>query len=343
MAQETGYNFTFLSAVDSRRRGPRKPTPWLWPDYLPPGAIGIFDGDPGLGKSFVTCDLAARVSVGANWPGGAKGGRPAGTIMLAAEDDRETLVDRLHASGADLTKVGILSDVMGEIPSLPRDIPIIEELVVKHKVKLVIIDPIMVFLGVDSNRDQSVRKAVAPLAAMAQRTGCTVIMVRHLIKSGGRNAKHGGAGSMGLIGQCRFGYMFGADADDPNRRIVATVKMNLAPSPPSLAYRLSSGRAVWEDKPVEIDADDLMMNRRVDTAERNERQEAVDFLRGYLSDQGGIAWPVDILKEGRESGYTQSQLRTAKKKLKVRSRKVRNSWLWCLPEHDPHTRLHVVG
>ena len=35
---------------------------WLWPGRLPLGKLAVLDGDPGLGKSVVTLDLAARVS-----------------------------------------------------------------------------------------------------------------------------------------------------------------------------------------------------------------------------------------------------------------------------------------
>ena len=32
---------------------------WLWPDRIPLGKLTLLAGDPGLGKSFVTCDMAA--------------------------------------------------------------------------------------------------------------------------------------------------------------------------------------------------------------------------------------------------------------------------------------------
>ena len=37
---------------------------WLWPGRIPRGKLTILDGDPGLGKSVLTMDLAARVSRG---------------------------------------------------------------------------------------------------------------------------------------------------------------------------------------------------------------------------------------------------------------------------------------
>ena len=35
---------------------------WLWPGRIPLGKVTVIAGDPGLGKSLVTLDLAARVS-----------------------------------------------------------------------------------------------------------------------------------------------------------------------------------------------------------------------------------------------------------------------------------------
>jgi primase-polymerase (primpol)-like protein len=37
---------------------------WLWPGWLARGKLAVLEGDPGLGKSTLTMDLAARVSTG---------------------------------------------------------------------------------------------------------------------------------------------------------------------------------------------------------------------------------------------------------------------------------------
>jgi hypothetical protein len=48
---------------------------WLWPERIPLGKITVFSGDPGLGKSYVALDIAARVSNGSEWPGEEEGTR----------------------------------------------------------------------------------------------------------------------------------------------------------------------------------------------------------------------------------------------------------------------------
>src|SRR5712692_4785507 len=46
---------------------------WLWPGRIPLGKITILDGDPGMGKSLLAIDLAARVSTGQPMPDGTSG------------------------------------------------------------------------------------------------------------------------------------------------------------------------------------------------------------------------------------------------------------------------------
>ena len=43
---------------------PAEALSWLWPGRIPLGKLTLLFGDPGLGKSFITMDLAARVSRG---------------------------------------------------------------------------------------------------------------------------------------------------------------------------------------------------------------------------------------------------------------------------------------
>lgn len=83
--------------IDSR------PLEWLWHGVLPLGKLVCLCGEPGLGKSFVVADIAARVSRGL------EGREPSGVIILNAEDDpADTTRPRLEAAGdegADLSRV----------------------------------------------------------------------------------------------------------------------------------------------------------------------------------------------------------------------------------------------
>lgn len=53
---------------------------WLWPGRIPANAITVLAGDPGLGKSLLTIELAARLTRGRLAP------KPSSVVMLTAED-----------------------------------------------------------------------------------------------------------------------------------------------------------------------------------------------------------------------------------------------------------------
>src|SRR5215831_18925310 len=80
-----------------------EPVKWLWPGRVAIGKHTALAGEPGGGKSQLTIDLAARVSMGAKLPCGEGTASQGAVIILSAEDsDADTIVPRLHAAGADL-------------------------------------------------------------------------------------------------------------------------------------------------------------------------------------------------------------------------------------------------
>ena len=47
-----------------------EPIDWLWPGHIAAGKLTLIDGDPGVGKSLITLDLAARLTTGREFPDG---------------------------------------------------------------------------------------------------------------------------------------------------------------------------------------------------------------------------------------------------------------------------------
>ncbi|MFL5657185.1 MAG: AAA family ATPase [Ktedonobacteraceae bacterium] len=66
--------------------------------------------------------------------------------------------------------------------SLSHDLELLEDAIKSMKAVLVIFDPLMAVLGhnINSSSDQSVREVFTPLAQLAERTGCAVLIIRHL-------------------------------------------------------------------------------------------------------------------------------------------------------------------
>lgn len=213
-----------------------QPVRWLWRGYIPLGKVTIIDGDPGLGKSLISLDIAACISKQRPLPDGtlADLDEPTGTVILSVEDDlADTLRPRLDVADADVERIVHLTAIHEEngerIPTL-ADLDAIRTAIKTVKAKLVIIDPLMAYLPGDANshKDQDIRRNLAPLAKLAAETGVAVMVVRHLNKSEGKNPLYRGGGSIGIIGAARSGLIVAKDSEDENRRILAVSKSNLA-------------------------------------------------------------------------------------------------------------------
>lgn len=321
---------------------------WLWPDRVPLGKLTMLDGDPGLGKSTLLLDLAARLSVGASMPDGSvpEVEGPVGTVLLTAEDGlADTVRPRLDAAGGDPERVVAVNHVPtqdGE-PRLPHigDADQLYRALESVGARLVVVDPLMAYLpsDVNSHRDQDVRRALAPLADLADETGVSVVAVRHLNKSGGSNPKYRGGGSIGLIGAARSGLLVAEDPDAPERRVLAPTKSNLAQDAPSLTYKLveaSNGSVAvsWEGE-SEHPAEALLETKSAD--ERTAQDEAVDFLRERLRN-GPV--PVSELKsDAQKLGVSWRTFRRAKSQLGVEHFRegglgAAGRWSWQLTNPD---------
>lgn len=89
-----------------------KPVAWLWKGRIAKGRPTVIAGDPGLGKSLVTANLAAHITTGRPWPVDAAPCERGSVIILSAEDDPEdTIRPRLDAAGADVSQVHIIEAV----------------------------------------------------------------------------------------------------------------------------------------------------------------------------------------------------------------------------------------
>ena len=157
-----------------------RPAAWLWRSWLPLGKLAILDGDPGLGKSTLLFDLAARVSSNGIMPDGAQG-VSGNVIILNAEDDpAETIRPRLAAAGANLERVFHLGEVNAgsrrRRAQIPDDVPLLGRLIAEQDARLLIVDPLLASLaGADANCDQHIRRVLQQISTMAQQHGCTVI------------------------------------------------------------------------------------------------------------------------------------------------------------------------
>lgn len=350
-----------LDALDRRRHGLQiqraseieaRRLDWIWEGRIPRGKLSLVAGEGGLGKSLALIDIAARITRGKPWPCG-EGHAPKGSVIfLCAEDDAEdTVVPRLMAAEADLSKVFIISAVKeanGQRRgfSFQRDLTLLEDQVrAIGDVLLANVDPITSYLGqVDSHKNAELRSVLEPLSEMAARHRIAVLANTHLNKGVGP-ANNRIIGSVGFVNLARAAFIVTADKEDQGRRLFIPSKANLGRPREALAYAIReepvaligdeaiwAPKVIWEDKTVAISADEAVAPEGQSGAD-SALDDAVAFLEDALS-QGAMA-VAEIKKQSRDAGVAERTLRRAKDRLGVIARKsaseVNGPWKWALP------------
>jgi putative DNA primase/helicase len=317
-----------------------EPVEWCWPGRVAVGKLALIIGNPGEGKSTLTYDITSRVTVGRDWPDGATT-RAGAVIILSAEDGlADTVRPRVDAQRGDATHVYVLRAVRiaGRDCSfnLDRDLPALEQAIRATGALLVTVDPLSAYLGArDSFKDSDIRGLLTPLAEMADRCHVAVVGVLHLTKGAQRRLLLRAQGNIAFVAQARTVLAVGEDPEAPGRRLLVSIKNNLGPAAPALAFRLGDAGLVWEPAPVEGSAEDLLATDELGTrSERRALETATEFLRDTLT--GGPVASKELMADARANGIATRTLERAKQDLRLRAgRHGRGPWYWMLPASEP--------
>ena len=313
---------------------------WLVDGRIAMGKLNMLAGDPGLGKSFITLELASRVSRGEI--GALPDGSAGRTIIMSAEDDpRDTLAPRLIAMGADRSRIRLFNgfkdpDGYAVFPELDRDAGHFARwLDAMGDVSLIVIDPISAYMGdTDSHKNAEVRKVLGKLSDIACATGAAVLCVSHLNKDSGSGKKaiYRTMGSLAFTAAARTVQLVTKYEDRNNpgasahKRVVSMVKNNLGPMLPSTVYSIEDGRLVWHDEQLEGDADRFASGRAEFVSGETKGDRAVVFLEEVL--RGGAVAVTEAVEAGQAMGFTRKMLEKTKREMGVIATKVGSVWYW---------------
>jgi hypothetical protein len=340
----------FISATQVQAH----PVDWLWPGRLARGQLHLLDGDPGLGKSLVLIDLAARLSSGRPFPEATATLPPTAVVLITAEDSAgDVVLPRLIAAGADRQHITLWERLPGE-PSFrfPSQIERLAEVVRQKQAGLVVLDPLLAFLdpSVNIGSDPSVRQALAALTDLAAAQRCALLALRHLNKGSGTHALYRGLASIAFMAVSRLAWLAGRDPKVPEQFVLSSVKNNLDPPQPSLAYRIRSvpgdvgdvGCVEWLGLSPWTELDLL----RANPARRQKRQRACLFLQAFLRE--GPRTTQEVFQKGKAQGLSRRTLQRAAEDLKVRSERVARSvydipTYWLLAGQELPAQLRPPG
>ena len=243
--------------------GARTEPDWVLPG-LPVRDVGMIAAPGGTGKTRLGLQLAVGVALGDGWPWPGWS-RPAGRVLyLAAEEHADTLVDRLRAVAqatsmpsvdmdrldemldlhsmttlpdATLSRFGVEGPLTAALLGLPRG-----------SYRLIVIDPIASFAGVDAENDNAATtRVIKYLRAVGEATAAAVLVLHHVAKAAILNGQtHLAVSARGAVALtdgvrwqaqlCRLSESQAASVDDPSsyRRLVV-----------AKANHVKDGEAAW--------------------------------------------------------------------------------------------------
>jgi putative DNA primase/helicase len=327
---------------------------WLWPGWLARGKPHVLAGAPGTGKTTIAIDFAACVSAGRALPSGWRPQRGNVLIWSGEDDPADTLVPRLIAAGADLSRIQFVGEVLehGQHYSFDpaRDVPKLAAAAVSvENLALLIVDPLVSAVSGDSHKNAEVRRGLQPLVDFAAARDAALLGITHYSKgTQGREPLERVTGSLAFGALARIVYgtvRQESEGDDaPRKMMLARAKSNIGPDGGGFTYAfeqtelaehggLSASRIVW-GAAVEGTARELLAEAEPEDDDRSESGECADWLREEL--KPGERDAATMKREGAKMGYTSKIIRRAREKLGVKPRKdsFDKGWVWALPVRE---------
>lgn len=307
--------FTYASEVQEQ------PIEWLWEGRLAKGELTLGVGDAGLGKGLSIAKLIAHITRGLLLPGGPKLSS-GGVILMSPEDSASrTIVPRLRAAGADLSKVLLLTEVDNpdldtnesykRPVSFPEDAHILREAIEDAGAVAVFIDPILSMISgkIDVYRNHEVRQALAQVMSTADKHGCAVFGVIHTTKGQHPNALFRSSSSTAFIEMARVALFFVPDPDGEADKsgVIVNHKNNLAERAPSIRYTIHKtadniGYITWEG--MSTHSRDELLNQVAPSGSKSIQE--IDLLTILKTNEVAMSI-ADILKQ-LENGQTADAL-----------------------------------
>lgn len=232
---------------------------WVWQDYLPRQEVTALYGSGGLGKSFLSLQLATAIATGTPFLGFDVAKGP--VLGLYCEDDLFEIRRRLHSIhrsnipqfGFDITafeatltelfvssRRGLPNELATFTPAgIIQPTPLYHALLDHAKTlrpALIVLDSLYdLFLG-DANEQSPVRQFMGLLTALADRSGAAVLLLAHPSKSGEATGR-GDSGSVAWHAAVRSRLYLAQPTEleerrqFPNRRLLSRKKGNYSSDP----------------------------------------------------------------------------------------------------------------
>ena len=321
-AKKLRFNIITMDQVEEEK------VDWIIPRMIARGQTTIFEGDPGVGKSYFLMWLAIHFCDGKRLPWQEKGDH--------VEPLRVVYADMENSAGS-VTKVRLTDNGLKNGQNYyqctepfsvddAESIEAFEEQVLKvFKPAVVFIDPVNLYIGsADTYRASDTQQALQVLKELSERYQFALVIVRHLNKSASGKALYAGNGSIAFAGVARVIATVGWHPEEPDMRVVACTKNNLSPFFGSLGYvieplpdtlgKKDRSRLTYEGR-VDYGSDEIVgtSNQREDSS----KDLAADLIREMMKEEGEVNYH-SLLKNGDTRSISELSIRKAAAELGLR-------------------------
>ena len=334
-------NCVALIAADQLKPEPIR---WMWPGWLARGKLHVLAGAPGTGKTTIAMDIAACVSSGRAFPSGFRAKQGHVLVWSGEDDPKDTLVPRLIAAGADLSRVKFVGDVQENGKTYlfdpSRDVDKLSAAAaLLGDIALIVVDPLVSAVAGDSHKNAEVRRGLAPLVELAVQLDAALLGITHFFEgTQGRDPLERVSGSLafGALARVVFGTVRQDAGEDGERRMMlARAKSNIGPDGGgSHTFEqttlhdhngIEASRITW-GLAVDGSARDLLAESESDD---DAGEDAASFLTDLLG-RSSLPSKKEVFKEASAAGYSQSSMQRAKRKIGAIAEKSGNAgpWVW---------------
>lgn len=329
------------------------PIRWLWPGWVARGKLTVLAGAGGSGKTTLAVGLIGTLTSGGRWPDGELCNEKGNALIWSSEDDpADTLVPRLMAAGADLSRVHIIQGRVNAAtnerePFDPAtDFDLLKEAVEEiGGASLLLLDPVVNVVKGDMHRANDVRRALQAVIDFAEAHWCAVLGITHFSKGSGASSPADRVIGSQAFGALARAVLVAAKQEDTETRVLARAKSNISDDQGGVGYvvepctvgdGIETTRVLWGER-IEGSARDILadVESAGDDDQRSELEEACDFLRDTL--HSGPVPTKQIKSEAADAGLSWATVRRAQKAIGAEAVKEggrlgdgKQQWVWQL-------------
>lgn len=299
---------------------------WLWYPYLALGEVSILEGDPGLGKSYLA-QMVSKCLVD---------GTPLPSVKRIKTRKGKVAYFDIENSAGSVTKKRLMENgcrnlhmfYQEEEPFTIDDDDTLENVytaIERLKPLVVVFDTLNTYMGgVDTHNGAETQQTFKRFGDIARRFNCAVLVLRHLTKSSkGVSALYRGQGSITFSGFARVVMTVGVMPDDPDTRVMAVTKINVARPPKALTFQIEELPDTLKETDrskftfgefVQLTSDQILSSPKQES-ETDRDKPTVDWLEACLAE--GPTEIRQLLRMAEARSFSEKMVQKAAKILNV--------------------------